>query len=170
LPESTDFRPFAFFHQAEQRSDGRQPVVNLEIPRSDTRTATDASSRNTGLTRAASQIGGGGGGSVTDGPDAFGPTWKPLKIGAGGFLTGKSVRAAQLYNSGVYEIQVAPSNSSTLCIVYFMYKASTLPAIVRVCKSTNKGANWTQTSLTPVQGPTVNANGPYRPWGPKNGN
>src|SRR5438876_10598629 len=133
--------------KAEQRREWRQgdsSVVNLEIPRSGTRTAIDASSSNTGLTEAASQIAGGGGGSVTNGPDAFGTTWKPLKIGAGGFLTGMStaqdntivlrtdtygaylwtgsqwqqlvtstrmpasfVRAAQLYNSGVYEIQVA---------------------------------------------------------------
>jgi photosystem II stability/assembly factor-like uncharacterized protein len=77
------------------------------------------------------------------------------------------VRAAQLYNSGVYEIQVAPSNSSILYMVYPVYRASTYPPLSGIYKSTDKGVSWTQTSFAPVKGPTVNANGPYRPWGPR---
>ena len=55
---------------------------------------------------------------------------------------------------GVYEIQVAPSNSS---ILYMMYEGY-------VFKSTNKGTTWTQTSFAAV---TENPNDIYRMNGQK---
>ena len=48
---------------------------------------------------------------------------------------------------GVYEIQIAPSNSS---VIYMMYDGY-------VFKSTNKGTTWTQTSFAQV---TANSNNP----------
>jgi hypothetical protein len=55
---------------------------------------------------------------------------------------------------GVYEIQIAPSNSN---ILYMMYEGY-------VFESSNKGTTWTQTAFTPV---TENPNGPYRMDGQK---
>ena len=63
--------------------------------------------------------------------------------------------AKQLYNQGVYEIQIAPSNSN---IMYMMYEGY-------VFKSTNKGTTWTQTSFAPVTEP--DPNDPYRIYGQK---
>lgn len=75
---------------------------------------------------------------------------------------------AQFYNDGVYEIQIAPSNSSTIYMVYPIYQANTYPPLSGVYKSTNKGASWTQTSFTPIENQaSLAANGPYRMWGPK---
>src|SRR6516165_7031336 len=47
---------------------------------------------------------------------------------------------SQNYAQGVYEIQIAPSDSS---ILYMEYEGD-------VFKSTNKGASWTQTSFSQV--------------------
>jgi hypothetical protein len=77
------------------------------------------------------------------------------------------VAHAQLYNHGVYEIQVAPSNSSVMYMVYDVFQANTYPPLVGVYKSTDHGATWTQTSFTPIPDTTLNANGPYRTWGQK---
>ena len=55
---------------------------------------------------------------------------------------------------GVYEIQIAPSNSS---IIYMMYDGY-------VFKSTNKGTTWTDTNFTPV---IENTNDAYRMDGQK---
>src|SRR6516165_5224389 len=45
------------------------------------------------------------------------------------------VAHAQLYNHGVYEIQVAPSNSSVMYMVYDVFQANTYPPLVGVYKS-----------------------------------
>ena len=58
---------------------------------------------------------------------------------------------------GVYEIQIAPSNTNILYMEYEGY----------VFKSTNKGTTWTQTSFAPVTEPTIEGNDPYRLWGQK---
>ena len=57
-------------------------------------------------------------------------------------------------SQGVYEIQIAPSNSN---IIYMMYEGD-------VFKSTNKGATWTETSFATV---TENPNDAYRMDGQK---
>ena len=78
------------------------------------------------------------------------------------------VAHAQLYNDGVYEIQIAPSNSSTMYMVYPVYQANVYPPASGVYTSTNKGATWTQTTFTPIEnGASLYANGPYRMWGQK---
>jgi hypothetical protein len=114
-------------------------------------------------------------------PDAYGTTWKPLAIGAGGWLVGmdiapdgtKVVRTdtygaflwnrsqwVQLVNAGsmppgdvnvdnqegVYEIRIAPSNTSRL---YMMYLGA-------VYRSDNRGSTWTRTAFTPVTGSDPN--------------
>ena len=50
---------------------------------------------------------------------------------------------------GVYEIQIAPSNTN---ILYMMYEGY-------VFQSTNKGETWTQTSFAPVTGADPNNSG-----------
>src|SRR5262245_9164614 len=123
--------------------------------------------------------------------DLNGTTWRPLRIGAGGFLVGmdiasdgtKVVRAdtygAYLWNTatlqwdqlvtaqsmpeggaldfaeGVYEIKIAPSNSSRL---YMMYRGS-------VYRSDNKGGTWAKTAFATLG--TVGPNDNYRNWGQK---
>ena len=73
-------------------------------------------------------------------------------------VTSTSMPAAfvgpNLYNQGVYEIQIAPSNSS---IMYMMFDGY-------VFKSSNKGTTWTETSFAPV---TANPNDAYRWYGQK---
>lgn len=116
-------------------------------------------------------------------------TWKPIDIGAGGYLTGIDIApdgtmvvrtdtyGAYIWNGtqwqqlvtstsmpasftapgsglGVYEIQIAPSDSNVLYMMYDGY----------VFRSSNKGATWTQTSFSPV---TENPNDPYRIDGQK---
>jgi chitodextrinase len=157
---------------------------------------------------------GGGGGTVAYGPDAYGTTWKPLKIGAGGFLDGMSIAndgtmvlrtdtyGTYLWNSnatipvgnaggtgawqqlvtsasmpaafvahsqsvttgGVFEIQIAPSNSGIMYMVYSVYP-NQWPPLQGIYKSTDKGTHWTQTSFTPITG--QDPNGPNRGWGQK---
>ena len=55
------------------------------------------------------------------------------------------------HNQGVYEIQIAPSNSNILYMMYDGY----------VFQSTNKGTTWTETSSLQV---TENPNDAYRYW------
>ena len=69
-------------------------------------------------------------------------------------VTATSMPAGTGDNGGVYEIQIAPSNSN---ILYMMYGGS-------VFESTNKGTTWTQTAFAPV---TENPNDPYRMDGQK---
>ncbi len=130
----------------------------------------------------------GNGGTVVVDP-APAATWKPLDIGAGGYLTGIDIApdgtmvvrtdtyGAYIWNGtewqqlvtstsmpaafvatgnaqGVYEIEIAPSDSS---ILYMMYEGY-------VFRSDNKGATWTQTSFSRV---TENPNDPYRMNGQK---
>jgi hypothetical protein len=122
--------------------------------------------------------------------DAYGTVWKPLAIGAGGWLVGmdiardgtKVVRTdtygaylwtgsqwAQLVNAtsmpagdvnvdnqeGVYEIRIAPSNTSRF---YMMYMGA-------VYRTNDKGSTWTKTTFTPVTGADPNDN--YRMNGEK---
>ena len=122
----------------------------------------------------------GNGGTVVVDPAASN-NWQPLKIGAGGWLTGINIApddtmvvrtdtyGAYVWNGtqwqqlitstsmpsafvtqnssyGVYEIQIAPSNSN---IMYMMYEGYVL-------QSTNKGTTWTQTSFAPVSGADAN--------------
>jgi hypothetical protein len=126
-------------------------------------------------------------------------TWTPLKVGAGGWLTGididptgttyairtdtygayvgdgsgawaQVVNAAsmpsaflagfatgteQALGEGVYEIRVAPSNSSVL---YMVYRS-------KVFKSVDRGATWTQTQFSTSA--TLDPNNGYRYWGEK---
>jgi photosystem II stability/assembly factor-like uncharacterized protein len=117
------------------------------------------------------------------------PTWKPLAIGAGGWLTGidiapddtmvvrtdtyggylwngtqwqQLVTAASMpagdvavgHNQGVYEIQIAPSNTNILYMEYLGY----------VYRSSNKGATWTKTAFSHV---AENPNDAYRMNGQK---
>src|SRR3984885_5342893 len=70
-------------------------------------------------------------------------------------VTSSSMPAAfDFSGQGVYEIQMAPSNSS---IMYMMFDG-------HLFKSTNKGTTWTQTAFTPV---SANPNDSYRYNGQK---
>ena len=61
-------------------------------------------------------------------------------------------------NAGVYEIQIAPSNTSRL---YMMYLGS-------VFRTDNKGTTWTQTAFAPgTPDPSAEANDNYRTYGEK---
>ena len=60
------------------------------------------------------------------------------------------VANAQLYNQGVLELQIAPSDSSVLYMVYAVYEPNTYPPLEGVYKSTNEGATWTLTSFAPL--------------------
>jgi hypothetical protein len=142
--------------------------------------------------------------------------WQPIKIGAGGFLTGATfandgtyavrtdtfgaylwnptatspmgnaggvgawqqlvtsmampasfVAGYVNYSSGVYEITIAPSNSSVIYMAGYVYIHNQYPPRIGVYVSSNKGANWTQTSFTPIDDTNNNPNGTYRAWGPK---
>src|SRR3984893_13723180 len=67
------------------------------------------------------------------------------------------------HNQGVYEIQIAPSNSNILYMMYDGY----------VLKSTNKGTTWTQTSFAQVSaGPnaSMRADGEHIAIDPSNPN
>jgi hypothetical protein len=123
------------------------------------------------------------------GADQYGTTWKPLRIGAGGYVTGIDIAAdgtkvvrtdtygaylwvgsqwQQLVTSqsmpsgdvipyagaGVYEIRIAPSNTSRLYMEYNGY----------VYRSDNRGATWTKTSFAQV---TDGSNDAYRTYGRK---
>ena len=123
------------------------------------------------------------------GADAYGTTWKPLRIGAGGYVRGLDVSSdgtmvartdtysAYLWDGtqwdslvnnaslpagdlipqngqGVYEIRIAPSNTSRLYMMYAGY----------LYRSDSKGALWTKTSF-PVA--TFNANDSYAQNGQK---
>ena len=127
--------------------------------------------------------------AASDSPNLNGTTWHPLRVGAGGWLTGiciapdgRMLVRADTYggyiwngtqwqqlvtatsmptaftrvdvNEGVYEIQIAPSNTNFLYMVYDGY----------VFQSTNKGTTWTQTSFARV---TEDPNDPYRMYGQK---
>ena len=56
---------------------------------------------------------------------------------------------------GVYEIEIAPSNTNILYMMYDGY----------VFQSTNEGETWTETSFAPVT--DANPNGTYKLWGQK---
>lgn len=77
----------------------------------------------------------------------------------------------QLYNFGVYEIAIAPSDSTKLYMTY--YQGPGHSANGTVLQSTNGGSSWTDTGLassvtvTYGNGQTLNANGPYRFYGQK---
>ena len=80
-----------------------------------------------------------------------GSQWKQL-------VTSSSMPAAFDFSGrGVYEIQMAPSNSSILYMSFDGY----------VFKSTNKGTTWTQTSLTPFNDSVTAENDNYRMNGQK---
>ena len=131
--------------------------------------------------------------AVTEaGPDQYGTTWKPLRVGAGGFVTGidiapddtmvvrtdtygayiwdgtqwdqlitsASMPAAfvqLLSGGGLYEIQIAPSDSNIMYMEYNGY----------VFVSTNRGVTWTETSFSPVSQAVDGANDSYRMNGQK---
>ena len=117
------------------------------------------------------------------------PSWKPLRIGAGGFVTGldiasdgtKVVRTdtygAYLWdsnqwkqlitadsmpaddvtverNAGVYEIRIAPSDSSVFYMSYRGY----------VYRTSDRGLSWTRTNFAQV---AMDANDDYRTWNQK---
>ncbi|HUO50194.1 MAG TPA: fibronectin type III domain-containing protein, partial [Candidatus Paceibacterota bacterium] len=161
--------------------------------------ASDAAGNTSSQSTSASAVtqmasgGGGGGGSgslLTYGPDAYGTTWKPLRIGAGGWIVGmdiapdgtKVIRTdtygaywwngaqwVQLVTSaslpasdvqvgqgqGVYEIRIAPSNTSRFYMVYNGY----------VYRSDNHGTTWTRTAFAQQTSDTPNDN--YRMNGEK---
>src|ERR1700692_2624031 len=120
--------------------------------------------------------------------------WKPLAIGAGGWLVGMDIAAdgtkvvrtdtygaylwngsrwAQLVNAtslpagdvavdnneGVYEIRIAPSNTSRLYMTYLGW----------VYRSDNQGTTWTKTAFTQIAGWVAGAyaNDNYRFYGEK---
>jgi hypothetical protein len=120
-------------------------------------------------------------------PSSF--SWKPIKIGAGGWLVGMDIASdgtkvvrtdtygAYLWNgnqwqqlvtatsmpstflapgsnSGVYEIRIAPSNTSIFYMTYLGY----------VFKSSNRGTTWTKTAFSQV---SDNSNDNYRMTGHK---
>jgi chitodextrinase len=132
----------------------------------------------------------GGGPVPPSGPDAYSTVWKPLKIGAGGFISGidigldgtKIIRTdtygaywwngtqwVQLVNAtsmptsevnlekneGVYEIRIAPSNTSRFYMTY----------MGNVYRTDNKGISWTKTAFSTVTGSDSNDN--YRTNGQK---
>jgi hypothetical protein len=76
---------------------------------------------------------------------------------------------AQLFASGVYEIQIAPNNSSVLYMMYRTF-SNAYPQKMGIYKSTDSGATWAQTSFTPISssnGVDDTSTDPYRAWGPK---
>jgi len=78
------------------------------------------------------------------------------------------VDSAQLYSQGIYEIQVAYSNSSIMYMMYIMAQRRTYPPNSTVYRSTNKGATWTVTNFPPVPNQTAAyPNDQYRFWGQK---
>jgi Bacterial Ig domain/Purple acid Phosphatase, N-terminal domain len=105
----------------------------------------------------------------TDTAGAFiwnGAEWQQLVTSSS--MPAAFVDNAVSFNSGTYEIQIAPSDSSDMYMVYPVYEANTYPPVAGVYKSTNKGTTWTQTSFTPIETEaSLNANGPYRMWGQK---
>jgi hypothetical protein len=92
-----------------------------------------------------------------------GNQWQQLVTAAS--MPAAFVANAQLYNYGVFDIQVASSNSSVMYMVYPV-DAKTYPPLVGVYKSTDRGATWTQTSFAPLSETTL-SQGPYRTWGQK---
>jgi hypothetical protein len=66
--------------------------------------------------------------------------------------------------AGVFALQIAPSNSQILYMVYVASVSQYGTEQSGVYKSTNKGQTWTLTSFTPVA--NLNQNGPYRQSGP----
>ena len=73
-------------------------------------------------------------------------------------VTASSMPAAfDFSGQGVYEIQVAPSNSSIMYMTFDGY----------VFKSTNKGTTWTQTAFTAFNNSSDPANDSYRMNGQK---
>lgn len=118
-----------------------------------------------------------------------GPSWKPLRIGAGGFLVGMDIAAdgtkvvrtdtygAYLWsgsswtqlvtaqrmpsdfvttekNEGVYELRIAPSDTSRFYMTYLGY----------VFRSDDRGSTWTKTGFIKVP---ANPNDDYRTYGAK---
>jgi hypothetical protein len=77
------------------------------------------------------------------------------------------VSMGQLYNYGVYEIAISPSNSNYIYMMYHDAKPKTYPPNVTVYQSTNKGQNWSVTNFTPVSDQILNANDAYRLFGQK---
>jgi hypothetical protein len=80
------------------------------------------------------------------------------------------VAHAQLYNSGVYEIQIAYNNSDIMYLMYMVYLDNTYPPKMGIYKTTDKGAHWTLTNFVPVTSNSGHGNvasDPYRTWGPK---
>jgi photosystem II stability/assembly factor-like uncharacterized protein len=76
----------------------------------------------------------------------------------------------QLFNSGIYELQIAYNNSSVMYMTYLTYATNTYPPKMGVYLSSNKGTTWTQTNFTPVGSSSGNGNAAgdlYRTWGPK---
>lgn len=77
------------------------------------------------------------------------------------------VSMGQLYNYGVYEIAISPSNSNYIYMMYHDAKPKTYPPNVTVYQSTNKGQNWSVTNFTPVSGQILDANDAHRLFGQK---
>lgn len=77
----------------------------------------------------------------------------------------------QLYNYGVYEIAIAPSNSSDLYMIFYQGPGHDNNATV--LQSTNGGVSWSDSGLASSvtvsygNGAVLDANGPYRFYGPK---
>jgi chitodextrinase len=135
------------------------------------------------------------------GPDQFGTTWKPVRVGAGGFISdidiasdGTKVIHTDTYgayvwtgsqwsqivsmntmpsgdpgaglqqNAGVYEIRIAPSNTSRFYMYFNGY----------VYRSDNKGATWNATGFSHVAASgndqITETMGPYIAIDPNNSN
>ena len=69
--------------------------------------------------------------------------------------------------NGVYEIQIANSNSSIMYMMYVSTNAYPLP--FSIWKTTNKGQTWALTQFTPINNDDGNGGlfDNYRNWGPK---
>jgi Bacterial Ig domain/BNR/Asp-box repeat len=121
-----------------------------------------------------------------------GTTWQPLRIGAGGFITGIDISrdgstrvirtdtyGAYVWNSMISQWQqlvtsdsmpVADVTVDKFAGVYEIRVAPNTPTrlymmyLGSIYRSDNTGATWTKTAFSPV---VVDANDPYRMWCPK---
>ncbi|SRR6266404_601157 len=94
-------------------------------------------------------------------PNATVPTPNSGATGAWQQLVNSNAMPASFVSNGpyagqgVYEIAIAPNNSSVLYMVYITYPSSNPNQLSGVYKSTTGGVSWTQTAFTPIDNNTL---------------
>jgi hypothetical protein len=109
-------------------------------------------------------------GNSTAYPDFAGGAWQQL-VSSHSMPSACTSSGQQIYNSGVYEIAIAPSNSNHIFMVYFGCTGNTN---VNIFRSMNKGQSWTGTTFGSTatlsygfSGATTDPNASHRGWGPR---